>query len=105
MRTDTPYPTVESSTTTFGRPSVRTHRALAEDAPDVIRVNDGGIWSRVPAPTGLRVSCASGSLWITQAGSDGDTIVRHGTSFTTAARGKVVVQAMGDASFRFDDRA
>ena len=76
------------------------------DVLDVIRLNDGGISARVPAPTGLRVECVGGgSVWVTQAGGTGDVIVRAGESFVTTLRGKVVVQAMGAASFTFEDQA
>jgi len=75
-----------------------------ESGEEGIRLADGGLWSRVPAPTGLRITCVSGDLWITQAGGANDTIVRRGTSFVTTTRGKVVVQAMRDATFRYEDQ-
>jgi hypothetical protein len=116
MNTTTPSRR-ELSATTSGRTARRAEglgtgtagviqRALPQNARDVIRLAPGGLWSRVPAQTGLRVTCAVGDLWITQAGGEGDAIVRAGASFVTASRGKVVVQAIdGAASFTFDDRA
>ena len=115
MRTDLPQRGVESTTLTRRplRMNLSRTTVLAEAAPtharsdlaDAVRLTDGGIWSRVPAPTGLRVDATRGKLWITQAGEAGDTIVREGEAFATTARGKVVVQAMGAATFEFHDIA
>lgn len=70
-----------------------------------VRVADGGVWTRVPGAAGLRIVGVSGHLWITQAGDPGDTTVAPGDTFHTRGRGKVVVQALDDATFRFDDHA
>jgi hypothetical protein len=87
------------------KPSHVTVLGPIDDIAGVTYLPDGGIWSRVPTPMGLRVTSLRGNLWLTQAGGAGDVILREGESFATILRGKVVVQAMGAASLTYDDRA
>ena len=45
---------------------------------------------------GGRVRCVVGNVWVTQEGDVRDIVLSGGEEFTPAARGKVIVQALGD---------
>jgi len=63
-------------------------------AGSVVRLEDGQIHScgALSGPGELNV--VEGAVWITQAGSREDTVLRAGESFAISARGKVLVQAL-----------
>ena len=66
----------------------------------VVRLRDGGVWSACSAKAGVRVRCASGTLWLTHPAAPGDVILRPGESFVARpGGGKLVVQALDDATF------
>jgi hypothetical protein len=66
----------------------------------VVRLRDGGVWSSCSAKAGVRMRCASGTLWVTHPRAPRDVILRAGESFVAlAGGGKVVVQALDDATF------
>jgi hypothetical protein len=66
----------------------------------VVRLGDGGVWSTCSAKAGVRLRCASGTLWLTHPAAPRDIILRPGESFVArAGAGKVVVQALDDATF------
>jgi hypothetical protein len=67
-----------------------------------VRLADGETWSHVPVPGGLRITGVSGDLWVTQEGDERDTTVSDGERFVTSSTGKVVVEALGDATFRVE---
>ena len=46
---------------------------------------------------GMRLSCASGSLWVTEEGRSQDVVLYQGQNFKLGGRGLVVVQALSDA--------
>jgi hypothetical protein len=56
----------------------------------------GALWGTSPR-LGLRVRCALGQLWITQAGIADDVVLLAGETFTPAPKGRVVIQALTDA--------
>jgi hypothetical protein len=66
-----------------------------------VRLGDGEVWSAAhPAKNQTRLRCAAGALWVTQAGQPGDVVLHPGQSFDArAGGGKVVVQALDDATF------
>lgn len=49
----------------------------------------------MPAP--LRIECHRGRLWITEAGSAGDTILAAGEFFKPRSQGRVVIEALETA--------
>lgn len=48
---------------------------------------------------GSTLFCNSGILWITQTGDRQDYVLMPGQKMTVSKRGKVVVEAVGDADF------
>jgi hypothetical protein len=66
-----------------------------------VRLDDGGVWSGDPAPRASTLRCASGMLWITQAGHGDDVVLQAGEAYAAHADGgRVVVQAI-DAGATF----
>lgn len=106
MRTDTPAPRFASFPRTVSRAPRAAVAAVHPRRPDalapaeMVHLCGDEIWSGSPGARGMRLRCTAGTLWVTQAGGAGDHIVRAGDAFVTAARGKVVVQTSGEASFR-----
>ena len=47
------------------------------------------------------ISCASGSLWITQQGDLKDYVVENGRNFWVTKPGTVVVQALDDSQIKY----
>jgi hypothetical protein len=71
--------------------------------PTVVRLRDGGVWSTCSTKAGVRLRCASGTLWVTHPAASRDVILHAGESFVVrAGAGKVVVQALDDATFRVE---
>jgi hypothetical protein len=52
----------------------------------------------IAAPGGLIVRCAAGDVWVTQEGNPGDIVLSGGEQFQPHPRGKVVLQAVTDAT-------
>jgi hypothetical protein len=52
-----------------------------------------------PTSDGLEVCCPTGRLWLTQEGDGTDHILEPGTSFRTESVGRIVVEALADATF------
>jgi hypothetical protein len=69
---------------------------LRDRTPGEFDLPARALWSLDPRPD-IAVHCLSGQLWITQAGDGRDIILLAGESFTPAAKGRVVVQALSDA--------
>jgi hypothetical protein len=69
---------------------------ILRGTPDEFDLPDGALWGTSPRP-GLRIRCARGQLWITQAGSADDIVLLAGDTFTPAPKGRVVIQSLTDA--------
>lgn len=63
-------------------------------APRAIALGAHQTWSAT-LPSGGRVHCECGVIWLTQSGEATDFILRAGQSFVAPRRGHVVAQAMG----------
>ena len=68
-------------------------------AADEARLRDGQLWV---APRndaeGLRVRCTGGYVWVTEEGRPEDVVLGDGQTYVSAGSGKLVVQALEDAS-------
>jgi hypothetical protein len=69
---------------------------IVRGTPDEFHLPHGALWGTSPR-LGLRIRCARGQLWITQAGSADDVVLLPGETFAPAPRGRVVIQALTDA--------
>ena len=80
-----------------------TRARVAAIAGDVIRLRDGGLWSAARPRTPLRIRCTAGTVWITQSGRPGDTLLHAGDTLMADGHGKLVIQALGDATVRVEE--
>ena len=100
MRTETLNQLLDTAVRRLPLPCDHDLRTEQRQQQTVVRLRDGGVWSACSAKAGVRVRCASGTLWVTHPASPGDVILRAGESFVAVAgTGKVVVQALDDATF------
>lgn len=53
-------------------------------------------------PEGRRITCTSGSLWLTFDGEPGDTVLEAGESCTCTEDTPLIISAFGDAAWRAD---
>ena len=76
-------------------------RHVPSSAATAIRLGAGGV---MPLPggggggAGNRIACVSGTLWVTQEGDAHDYVLKAGDHFRAGGRGRVVVQALSDAT-------
>ena len=69
--------------------SEETHRLCRDE---MIRL-DGDVAGRV-------ISCRKGILWLTQAGTPGDHLIRAGEAFSIDRPGMVLISALEDSALR-----
>ncbi len=62
------------------------------------------VWKARAVPK-LKVTCERGIVWLTQSGDPLDYILHPGQSFLPTCRGKVVVQALTQATISTNDRS
>lgn len=57
-----------------------------------------GVARRDVAAWPVEVRCVSGHVWLTEEGSHADVLLEAGDVFTASRRGRVVIEALGDAA-------
>jgi hypothetical protein len=60
------------------------------------------LWNLAGDRRGDRISCISGSLWVTQEGDLKDYVLGSGENFWVARPGTVVVQALQNSQFKYN---
>jgi hypothetical protein len=70
-----------------------------------ISLRQGQIWHDKGDLRGEIIYCLKGVLWITQENDSRDVILRPKETFWVTCPGKVVVQSMQDAMFRYSRSA
>jgi hypothetical protein len=62
----------------------------------------GDVISLRPNGRGCRITCLAGRLWVTVTGSGVDTVLAAGEETIFAGGGRIVVEALRDASVRME---
>ncbi len=76
-------------------------RASAAATRSVIKLSKGDRF-RVEQPVAHKISCLSGSVWLTIAGRQQDINLKSGGTHVCRNAGALVIDAVDDSSFRFD---
>lgn len=67
-------------------------------------LQDRGIIAVENARSGGEVRCMGGTVWITQSGMAADVLLAAGESWRIDGRGKVVIEALGEAQVVVETR-
>jgi len=70
--------------------------------PTDIKLAKYQLWNLAGDRRGDRISCISGSLWVTQEGDLKDYVLNSGQNFWVARPGTVVVQALQNSQFKYN---
>src|SRR6476620_11784963 len=65
MRTETLNQLLDTAVRRLPLPCDHDLRTEQRQQQTVVRLRDGGVWSACSAKAGVRVRCASGTLWVT----------------------------------------
>ena len=74
-------------------------QANSKIQPKTIRIHQSDFQSTQVVKPGATLFCDTGILWVTQTGDRQDYVLTPGQKMTVTRRGKVVVEAVGDADF------
>jgi hypothetical protein len=67
-------------------------------AAAAIRLLAGGVMAVPRWLGGERIVCRAGTVWVTREGDGTDYVLTAGESFDRSGRGRVVIQALSDAT-------